>query len=61
MNSFLLDPSPIIALPCPISTHSLTKCCCGDLFDEDEVVDIVADVEIGVEESDGNSLTTAFS
>ena len=34
------------------------------LFDEDafsKVVDILTDVEVGVEESDGNSLTTAFS
>ena len=26
-----------------------------------KVVDILTDVEVGVEESDGNSLTTAFS
>ena len=51
MNFFFIGPESDYCLALS-NLHS-------DAFSK--VVDIVTDVEVGVEESDGNSLTTAFS
>ena len=64
MNFFFIGPESDYCLALS-NLHSLiNEVMLWRLFDEDafsKVVDIVTDVEVGVEESDGNSLTTAFS